>query len=341
MSIGVCGLGSFLAGDKANASERMKHNALLFDELYLTNVRTTRPAEFPRIFINELEYLIERGIVQYSSETPNLLAALTKSTEGGKSDDAERTRLIADIAGGHTDSMEELCAFALRYLEDCAKAISNWAEVSQLGHDGKVTASPEDCLKVAAASFTLHGRASYIESVLLRALRQKDALCIDSFWTVPGGSNIDRAAESSDLYEIIVSGLLLPDKSVPWEDILAFRSEPDSQQQLRALRLWIAETAKGKLSYVQAVDKIEYLKQEYRAHMKGAGIRGRNGVLRTLVVGAAGVIEDIAKFKIKDLAEVPFKLLDARADLIEADRKAVGRELAYVVRAQDSFSHTR
>jgi hypothetical protein len=71
--------------------------------------------------------------------------------------------------------------------------------------------------------------------------------------------------------------------------------------------------------------------------MKGAGIQMGTSVLRTLVVGTAELIENAMKLKLKELAEAPFKLFDARAKLVDAERKAAGRELAYVVRAENKL----
>jgi hypothetical protein len=79
---------------------------------------------------------------------------------------------------------------------------------------------------------------------------------------------------------------------------------------------------------------------EYRAHMKGAGMKYKFGSLRTVVVGTAALLENVAKFRLKDIAEAPFKLLEARAELLETERKAPGRELAYIIRAQDRFGTT-
>src|SRR5262249_27905655 len=149
-----------------------------------------------------------------------------------------------------------------------------------------------------------------------------NAVSIDQFWNQ---GSVDLGATEGDLYEILIEGWPAPSDIVPWDDILSFRSEEASQQQLRALRLWVSDMAKGKLTVAEAVDKIEYLKQEYRAYMKGATITMGTSVLRTAIVGAAGFIENIAKFKLKELAEAPFKLFEAKTALLEAERKAPGR----------------
>jgi hypothetical protein len=160
-----------------------------------------------------------------------------------------------------------------------------------------------------------------------------DAVCLETVVS----THVDRKANKDDLFEIIVSNISIPDEKIPWHDLLAFKNESRSIQQLRALRLWVTDMSNGKLTYGEAVDKVSYLMDEYRSHLRGAGLKFKAGILRTLVVGAAGVAENVLKFKLKDLAEAPFKMFDARTQLVEAERKAVGRELAYAVRAMDEL----
>jgi len=149
--------------------------------------------------------------------------------------------------------------------------------------------------------------------------------------------SVDRPVSRSDLYQIIIEGLPVVTDQVPWADILSFRAEPKSQLQQRALRLWITEMATGKLTFGDAIEKIEALKDDYRAHMRGAGVKTWTGTLKTYVVAGAELLESALKLKLKTMAELPFKLIEAKAELWEAERKAPGRELAYVVSVEDEF----
>jgi hypothetical protein len=58
--------------------------------------------------------------------------------------------------------------------------------------------------------------------------------------------------------------------------------------------------------------------------------------LKCIVVGGAALVENIAKFKLKDAANIAFKLTEARANLLEEERKAPGRELSFLVEAARS-----
>ena len=149
---------------------------------------------------------------------------------------------------------------------------------------------------------------------------------------------VDRPATREVLYEIIISDIAIPAADVPWQDILSFRTETAAQRQLRMLRRWISEIAKGKLTYAEAVDEIDYLMEEYRASMKATGLRFGMSTIRTLIVTAAEIAEDLAKLRLKSLDEAPFRLLDAHAALLDEERTAVGRELQYLFHIDNSFA---
>jgi len=149
--------------------------------------------------------------------------------------------------------------------------------------------------------------------------------------------SVDRIATKDLLYEIIIDGIPIPEDNVPWQDILTFRAEQTSKEQLRELRLWISETTKGELTYVDAADKIEDLKEKYKSTLRGSGMRFTLSVVRTLVVGTAELAENLIKLKLKPLFDAPFRVLDARTELLDMERKAPGRELRYLVHVENSF----
>ena len=56
-----------------------------------------------------------------------------------------------------------------------------------------------------------------------------------------------------------------------------------------------------------------------------------------IVVAVAETAENIAKLKFSALAKSLFALKHRRIELIDAERQAPGRELAYIVRARERF----
>jgi len=154
----------------------------------------------------------------------------------------------------------------------------------------------------------------------------------------PPANAIDRRANQSDVYQIIIENMPIVDTRMPWAEVMAFRNDPTSKQQLRELRLWIHGVLDSKITYLELKERIEFLLEAYRQHLKGAGIKNGTSILKAFVVGSAEIAEAVIKLRLKTLAEMPFKIFEARTELVEAERNAPGRELAYIVRATHEFS---
>jgi hypothetical protein len=148
---------------------------------------------------------------------------------------------------------------------------------------------------------------------------------------------VDREATASDLYEIIIRNMPIPEERVPWEDLFTFRDDETSKRQLRALRVWVGQLISGKITYVEAADRIPQLLEDFRAHMRGAGIKSVAAIIKTCVVGTATLAEATLKLRLKELAKAPFELFESRANLVEAERNAPGRQLAFIARAVDQL----
>ncbi|SPF53317.1 hypothetical protein SBA4_5570010 [Candidatus Sulfopaludibacter sp. SbA4] len=65
-----------------------------------------------------------------------------------------------------------------------------------------------------------------------------------------------------------------------------------------------------------------------------------HGALETVVTATAEALESIAKLRFGAIAKSLFSLKHRTVQLLEAGRQAPGRELAYIVRARDSFGKT-
>jgi hypothetical protein len=287
---------------------KLKRYALLFDKFELLGAKTDRFAEdVAGVFRGhaELSFLEEAGLLSFCNH--NVL------------DEADTSLWTSQEVDSFVEDVK-------KYLDHTMVPVVGELKLAS----SKGMGVRSEGLKRWNAS---HGMlvARFLGAVLRRF--GTNATCIETHF----GMSVDRQVTRSGLYEIIIDGVPIPDEVIPWEDLLSFRSEDRSQQQLRALRLWVSEMANGKLTYAEAADKIEYLKEEYRSHMKGAGINAGTSVLKTVVVATAELIENALKFKLKEVAEMPFKLFSARGELLEAERKAPGRELAYIVRASDEF----
>jgi hypothetical protein len=64
------------------------------------------------------------------------------------------------------------------------------------------------------------------------------------------------------------------------------------------------------------------------------------GALETIVTAAGEALENIAKLKFGALTKSVFSVRHRKIQLLEAERQAPGRELAYIVKARERFGWT-
>lgn len=163
--------------------------------------------------------------------------------------------------------------------------------------------------------------------------RHYDACCILD----PDDLTPDANATKSPVAVLILDKFPIPSDETPWENIVAFRNDPAARERRLAIRLWITEMARGEYDLREVHDRVEYLLLSYENYMKEYHIKYEYGLLKSAVVTLAEILEDLARFKFSKVAKVLFSVHDKKLELLEAERKAPGRELSYISLAQRQF----
>lgn len=99
----------------------------------------------------------------------------------------------------------------------------------------------------------------------------------------------------------------------------------------------MSKISRENLAEREIAEEIEWLLNEYQAHMRLHRMKITTGTLETVVVAVAEVAENLAKLKFGALAKSLFVLKHRSLELAEAERQAPGRELAYISRAREHF----
>ena len=151
-------------------------------------------------------------------------------------------------------------------------------------------------------------------------------------------STIKPEGIKSEVVEIVLNTLPFPDESTSWEHILEYRSDPNSQVKFLDLRNWMNEVVRGELTPIEVEQKLEYLMSQYQRHMELHKMKINAGALETVVVSGAEFLEDLVKFKWGKIAKGLFSLKHRRIALLEGELTSPGHEVAYVVKARDTFT---
>lgn len=140
-----------------------------------------------------------------------------------------------------------------------------------------------------------------------------------------------------DIINVTLNALPIPDDTVPWEQIWEYRSDPDSQSKFLALRRWMSEMARAKLTPAEAEEELECLLDDYRSHLQLHRIKANTGAVQTLVIAAAEFLEDLANKRFSKIAKGFFSAKQREIELLQGELNAPGREVAYIIKAREAF----
>jgi hypothetical protein len=133
-----------------------------------------------------------------------------------------------------------------------------------------------------------------------------------------------------DVIDITINHLPTPDDSTPWEQIIDFRNDPDTEIKFRRFQVWMNEVARAKLTPKEIEDKLEWMLDEYRQHMELHKMKTNTSTLETILVA-------LGDRKFGDIAKGLFSVRHRKIALLEAEAKAPGREIAFISKAPETF----
>ncbi|MDJ0579721.1 hypothetical protein [Crocosphaera sp.] len=145
------------------------------------------------------------------------------------------------------------------------------------------------------------------------------------------------ANDKQNVAHIILDKLPLPTNDVSISQIMDFKEEPETRRLFLGMKRWLRKTLDSKTSLDELNEEIEYLTLEYKHYMKIHNMKTTTGTLETLVVTSAEIIENLAKLNIGKAAKSFFSVQNERVALAEAEMKAPGREISYLIYANNKF----
>lgn len=145
------------------------------------------------------------------------------------------------------------------------------------------------------------------------------------------------APPGTDVIQIVLEDFPIPDESVSWEQVLDYRRDPDSQARLHWLRAWMKRISKGEATEREIRDEYDELLFAFQDHMRIHRMKMQPGGIQALFALPTTVLETVLRLEFTKLPEALFWTKHRKIALLEAERAAPGRELAYVVMTQQKF----
>ena len=137
-------------------------------------------------------------------------------------------------------------------------------------------------------------------SAYYRNIRHIDAIPIIS------GKLPELPQQTGSVEEVIkvaINHLPAPDDSTSWEQIMDFRSDPNTERKFLDLRNWMNKTARAKLTPLEIEQELESLLQVYQQHMELHRMKTNASTLETIIVTGAEIAENLVKLQFGKLAK--------------------------------------
>ena len=150
------------------------------------------------------------------------------------------------------------------------------------------------------------------------------------------GSQVVKQKKGA-VINIILDALPTPDPNVTWNELLEFRKDPEIKLKFFALRNWVNEVSRGDLSQSEIFDKLQWLTEDYKRHLRLHKKKIKLERMEIVAVTTAETIENIIKLKLGKATEALFRFRKRKLHWIESEIKLPGSEIAYIVDAAKHF----
>jgi hypothetical protein len=141
----------------------------------------------------------------------------------------------------------------------------------------------------------------------------------------------------ASVLDVIIKKFPIPSCDVSLEHLLEFRADTDAMLALRRLRKWATKCASDQVSLKELEEEIQDLVDKYTEYMNLHRLKYECGVLRTFVSATLELAENLMRLRVKAAFETLFTLRTNSLALTEAELKAPGREVAYLILAKEKL----
>jgi hypothetical protein len=145
-------------------------------------------------------------------------------------------------------------------------------------------------------------------------------------------------AKKAEIISMVFNKIPIANDTTPWEAIIDWRNDPEARAKFARLRVWVNSASRGELSTAELSDSMEALLADYSAYMSDQHAKIGRGYWELTCTAVVKFLEELPRIKLSPALDVAFHASRSHAQLIEAERKAPGREVAYLLATHDRFA---
>jgi hypothetical protein len=143
-----------------------------------------------------------------------------------------------------------------------------------------------------------------------------------------------KQVEYQDVVRAVLKRIPIPSPLIPLDEFIDIRRSVEHKNCFNALKRWMRKIGKGDVTFIELEEELEYLLSEYESFMNLQRLSIETGVFQTVITTGGDVIENLLKFNLGKAAKSAFELQRRKIALMEAERKAPGREVSYIVNSR-------
>jgi hypothetical protein len=308
-SVGVLAIGRYHGAQ--SVLDSIKRLSLFFDKIALHNLESARITEelFPNdnssFLLDEIDYLIDQGIC---------------FDVGLQVNEVHEEIIIPDyFSVPNRDEFKKSSAYS-QFIQ-----LSKYVKKNLFGELGsppvKVTSEYLDLSARFVSSF-LREYSNFESYPILKKI---------------GAIESDYFTKKADTIHLVCNKFPVPMASTPWEDILSFRNDKTIRRNYFNFRDWINKISKEKLSPDEIEVRLESLIGDFERYVEVEKSKLANGTFETVVNLAADVADNLVRVRFKNISQAIFSIKKRKFRLLEIESDAPGKEIAYLVKAQERF----
>ncbi len=300
----------------------LKRLASFFDRLALPAWQGYLNKDENRSLVSELEWLEENELVF----DPIKLPGATTSDRGRWQ---ERWPLVSAMIESGVEmfsSLRRLGLIANNGTVDNAPEVSAFSDIKEKG-----------LLLKKAHQEGMH----FIEALVRDQACFLSSLADMEAYPIVGSNAFSMSVPStkrSEVFYLVLNAFPVVDESVSWEQILEFKRDPETKRRFLALKNWITDISHSALDLPEIEEKIRFFKQQYQEHLQLHLMKHKKGAIEVLMTVAADALENLAKLKAGAIVRSLFSLRKQELELMESELKFPGRELSYLVKAEEKLA---
>jgi hypothetical protein len=148
----------------------------------------------------------------------------------------------------------------------------------------------------------------------------------------------EPSADTQQVMRVIVEKLPVPGSSSSLEDVLAFKA--DMRGSKWALQRLLRDLSLKKQTMPEIRDDIEWSLNEYTKSMKLHQLKAGDSFVEVYLIPAVEIVENLVKLNWSQIAKGALSIRKRKIELMDAERSASGREVAFIYEAQKRFGHS-